>query len=112
MLLAVRAAIIPPVLRFITPSQEPNVVSPNSPYVESTAAWAAGGLAAIVLLCAVLAGRRPLLMTMLALFAFTAVSVPFVLANPNLITGGHLTRAVVGLLLLRAAFYGFAHRMR
>lgn len=111
-ILAIRAAIVPSVLRFITPPQETQVISALSAYLDPTAAWVTGGLAAVVILCAMLAGRRPLMMTMLALLAFIGASIPLVLANPDFIRGGHIERAIIGLLLLRAAFAGLAHRMR
>ena len=111
-LLTLRATVVPPILRAVLESVPPGERARFDAYTDPAALYVAAGLAIAFLALALLARRKPLLASGLATLVFVAVSVPFLIAHPTLIGGGHLGRITMLLVLGRALTAGFCARFR
>jgi hypothetical protein len=107
-----RATILPWTLGGIVRSLPEQDRAPFAGYLDPTAISAATAFAAFFAAAAIIAYRRPLAAALLSLAVFCAGSLPLMLANPVLVGGGNLGRAVMVLLLARAVLAGFVHRYR
>lgn len=79
-------------------------------YLGSLGIHIAAVLAVLLLGLSLVAARRPLAASAIALIAFVVLCAPLVLQNPVLIGGGHLGRMAMLLLLLRALLAGVNFR--
>ena len=111
-LMTLRATVVPPILRSILENVPPAERARFDAYTDPAALYVAAGLAVAFFALALLAARKPLLASGLATLVFVAVSVPFLIAHPTLIGGGHLGRLTMLLVLGRATTAGFCARFR
>ena len=111
-LMTLRATVVPPILRSLVAGLPPAQRARFTAYTDPAAVYTAAALAVVFFALALLARRRPLLAACLATAIFVAASVPFVVANPVLIGGGHLGRITLLLVLGRAVTAGFCARFR
>ena len=107
-----RATLVPWALGGIVTSLPEHERAQFAGYLDPAAISAATAFAAFFAAAAIFAYRRPLAAAMLSLAVFCAGSLPLMLANPVLIGGGNLGRAVMVILLGRAVLGGFVHRYR